>query len=150
MRLGVKPADDPTITGSLAAIDATIKVTAPQGALWYRYNHDGYGERADGSPYTGQGIGRLWPLLSGERGEYAVARGLPASGYLRALSGSANQGGMLPEQVWDRADAAGFRFGQGTGSATPLAWAHAQFVRLAVSISAGRNVETPSIVDARY
>src|SRR5262249_8264772 len=47
-------------------------------------------------------------------------------------------------------DANGFTLGQGTGSATPLAWSLAQFVRLAVSISAGRNVETPAVVAGRY
>jgi glucoamylase len=89
-------------------------------------------------------------VLTGERGEYAVAAGQPSQGYLTTMAGSANPGGQIPEQVWDRADAYGFRFGQGTGSATPLAWAQAQFVRLAVSISAGHNVETPSVVAARY
>ena len=95
-------------------------------------------------------MGRLWPVLTGERGEYALAAGQPAQGYLTTMAGSANSGGQIPEQVWDRSDAYGFRFGQGTGSATPLAWAQAQFVRLAISISAGRNVETPSVVAARY
>ncbi|MGH3716447.1 MAG: glucan 1,4-alpha-glucosidase [Micromonosporaceae bacterium] len=150
VRLGVKRPDDPRITASLAVVDAHIKVNTPQGPVWYRYNHDGYGETADGRPYAGAGIGRLWPVLTGERGEYALAAGQPAQGYLNTLGNSANAGGMIPEQVWDRADAYGFRFGQGTGSATPLAWAQGQFIRLAISISAGRNVETPSVVAARY
>jgi len=149
-RLGVKRADDAKIRDSLAVVDSTIRVRTPEGDIWYRYNHDGYGETADGRPYTGTGVGRLWPVLTGERGEYAVAAGQPSQGYLTTMAGSANPGGQIPEQVWDRADAYGFRFGQGTGSATPLAWAQAQFVRLAVSISAGHNVETPSVVAARY
>ena len=40
--------------------------------------------------------------------------------------------------------------GEGTFSATPLAWTHAQFVRLAWSIDAGRPVEQPAIVACRY
>ncbi len=150
VRLGVKRADDVHITNSLKVVDANIKVTTPAGDVWYRYNHDGYGETADGRPYTGQGIGRLWPVLTGERGEYAIATGQLGTGYLRTMAATANAGGQIPEQVWDRASANGFTFGKGTGSATPLAWAQGQFVRLAVSLSAGRNVETPSVVAQRY
>jgi glucoamylase len=64
----------------------------------------------------------------------------------------ANDGRMIPEQVWDRekSPAPKFRFGAGTGSATPLAWSMAQFIRLAISLDRGRNIETPEIVAARY
>ena len=44
----------------------------------------------------------------------------------------------------------GFPPGEGTFSATPLGWTHAQFVRLAWSIDAGRLVERPRIVACRY
>src|SRR2546423_10884647 len=37
-----------------------------------------------------------------------------------------------------------------TGSATPLAWSMAQFIRLAVNLKSKRNVDTPNIVAARY
>ncbi len=59
---------------------------------------------------------------------------------------------MIPEQVWDRPEptAYGFTFGEGTGSATPLAWSMAAYVRLAHSIDAGRPVATPSVVADRY
>ncbi len=150
VRFGVKPADDACITGSLPEVDSTIKVNTPNGPGWYRYNHDGYGETADGKPYTTAGVGRLWPLLTGERGQYELARGNDARPYLATMAKMANDGYMLPEQVWDRADAHGFAFGEGTGSATPLTWAMAQFVRLAHSIDAGENVETPAIVSDRY
>lgn len=63
---------------------------------------------------------------------------------------TANEGSMMPEQVWDRAEPDGFRFGEGTESATPLGWMHAQFVRLAWSIDAGALVETPAVVACRY
>lgn len=150
VRLGVKPADDPAIAGSLPEVDSTIRVNTPNGAVWYRYNHDGYGETSTGGPFTGAGIGRLWPILTGERGEYELANGRPATSYLTTMAAAANTGFMIPEQVWDRASAHGFTFGEGTDSATPLAWSMAQFVRLAHSIDAGAPVETPSIVQARY
>jgi glucoamylase len=59
---------------------------------------------------------------------------------------------MIPEQVWDlkQAPNAAFSFGKGTGSATPLAWSMAQFIRLAMNIQEGRNLETPKAVLDRY
>ena len=44
----------------------------------------------------------------------------------------------------------GEKSGQGTRSATPLAWTHGQFVRLAWSIDAGLPLERPAIVACRY
>jgi len=139
-------------------IDQIIKVETPNGASWYRYNHDGYGEMDDGRPwnfdgkYTGRG--RLWALLSGERGEYELARGEKdqARGRLDAMLAFANEGMMLPEQIWDKtlSPSPDLKFGEGTGSATPLAWSMAQFVRLAVNLEEGRNVMLPDIVAARY
>ena len=152
VRLGVKAPDDPAVAGSLPEVDASIKVTTPSGDLWKRYTHDGYGETADGGPWTGTGIGRPWPLLSGERGEYELARGRDALPYLRTMAATANSGRMIPEQVWDQSDPTehGHVFGKGTGSAAPLAWAMAQYVRLAQGIGAGKPVETPSVVADRY
>ncbi|KFZ82142.1 glucoamylase [Amycolatopsis sp. MJM2582] len=150
VRLGVKPAADPDVAASLSEVDSTLKVDTPNGPMWYRYNHDGYGETASGGPYTGAGVGRLWPLLTGERGEYELANGRSATTHLATMAASANAGFLIPEQVWDRPSAAGFTFGEGTGAATPLAWSMAQFVRLAHSIDAGAPVETPSVVKQRY
>ena len=151
-RFGVKRADDRMIVESLALIDQLIKVETPFGAAWYRYNHDAYGETPNGGAYDGRnGIGRLWTLLTGERGEYEVAAGdLPsARRRLDTLAGFANDGWMIPEQVWDR-NGPGFQVGRGTGSATPLAWSMAQFIRLAMSIEKGRNVETPRVVAEKF
>jgi glucoamylase len=155
VRLGIKAADDPLVRKSLDVVDQLIKVEPPAGAAWYRYNYDAYGERPDGNSYDGQkGKGRLWTLLSGERGEYELARSdrARARKHLKTLAAFANDGLMLPEQVWDRSEGSGanFRFGSGTGSATPLAWSMAQFIRLAMNIKAGRNLETPQIVASRY
>ena len=141
VRLGVKPANDRLIVESVKLIDQLIKVETPFGEAWYRYNHDAYGETPDGGNYDGRnGVGRLWTLLTGERGEYEIAAGdiRSARKRLDTLAGFANDGLMIPEQVWERS-------GTGTGSATPLAWSMAQFIRLAMNIEKGRNLETPQI-----
>jgi glucoamylase len=155
VRLGIKGAEDKLIQKSLAVADQRIKMDAPEAVGWYRYNHDAYGEREDGGAYDGQkGIGRLWTLLTGERGEYELALGdaQKARQRLDSLMAFANDGLMIPEQVWDRRASPGdsFRLGSGTGSATPLAWSMAQFIRLAMNLRAGRNLETPDIVTRRY
>jgi glucoamylase len=155
VRLGIKRADDPLIVKSLAVVDKLIQVETPSGAAWYRYNHDAYGERADGAGYDGRaGQGRLWTLLTGERGQYELALNdrAAAARRLDAMLGFSNAGLMLPEQIWDKSSSPrpGLRFGKGTGSATPLAWSMAQFIRLAVNLQEGRNLDTPAIVAARY
>ena len=152
VRLGIRPADDPVIERSLKVIDSTIRVQTPSGATFRRYNHDGYGETLFGGPWTGQGVGRIWPIFAGERGEYEVARGRDGSSYLDAMSNFANSGGMIPEQIWDQADPteSRFVFGSGTGSATPLAWSMAQFIRLVVCVEEKRVVEQPAVVASHF
>ncbi len=157
VRLGIKPANDAKVVASLPEIDATIKVTAPEGDMYHRYNFDGYGESDSdcrGFPAHHAGKGELWPILSGERGEFALASGNRpvAVKMLETMAKAANPGFMIPEQVFDHTEQRcdGFIFGQGTRSATPLAWSMAQFVRLALSIDAGKPVETPEVVANRY
>lgn len=152
VRLGIRPANDPIIQNSLKVIDATIRVQTPNGPDFYRYNHDGYGETSFGGPWLGEGVGRLWPIFAGERGEYEIAAGASPAPYLQAMLHFANDGGMIPEQVWDRANPTHghFIFGSGTGSATPLVWSMGQFMRLAVDASAGRVLERPAIVAQHF
>ncbi len=159
VRLGVKPADDALIVQSLEVLDAQLKLDTPSGSFWRRYDFDGYGETAEGGPWdisepdTARTLGRAWPLFAGERGEYALAARQPALPALEAMARSANEGALLPEQVWDGRPPSGqpgFELGKGTFSATPLIWSHAQFVRLAWSIQAGYPVEQPSLVACRY
>jgi glucoamylase len=155
VRLGVKSPNDQLIRDSLKLVDEMIKVQTPAGEAWYRYNHDAYGETPTGENYDARnGVGRLWTLLTGERGEYEIALGDLANARKRldTLAAFANDGFMIPEQVWDlrHSPRAELRFGAGTGSATPLAWSMAQFIRLAMSIEKGRNLETPKIVFDRY
>jgi glucoamylase len=152
VRLGVRPANDAIIAHSVQVIDSTIRTETPNGPAFRRYNHDGYGETYFGGPWLGEGIGRLWPIFTGERGEYEIALGHDPTLYLDSMEQFANAGGMIPEQVWDQADPSSFRFtfGSGTGSATPLAWSMAQFLRLAVCAEQKRIVETPSVVAEHF
>lgn len=151
VRYGIREAHDPVVVESLAVIDAVLKVDTPEGPCWYRYNHDGYGNRADGGPYLGYGIGRPWPLLTGERGHYELAAGRDARPYAQALEGFGGRGALLPEQVWDRDDeSAGMRCGRPTGSAMPLLWAHAEYIVLMRSIADGKVFERIEPVAARY
>ena len=140
VRYGIRRADDPLIVDSIAVVDRILKVDTPLGPCWHRYNHDGYGERADGGPYTGYGVGRAWPLLTGERGHYELAAGHDPSLYIRTLEHFAHGTGLLPEQVWDEPDLpkAKMRFGYPTGSARPLMWAHAEYVKLLRSVHDGQ------------
>ncbi len=74
------------------------------------------------------------------------------------MLGFAGEGSMLPEQIWDKPETPNadlrfmppLKFGEGTGSATPLAWSTAQFIRLAVNLQAGKNLDTPDVVAKRY
>jgi glucoamylase len=162
VRLGVKRHDDPAIVNTVAVVDGQLRVQTPQGPLWHRFTFDGYGETRGGGdwdlsePGSGRTLGRVWPIFAGERGEYELAAGRrdAAAALLLTLAGSANDGGMIAEQVWDGrpptgADGGG-PLGTGTRSATPLAWSHAQLVRLVWSLEAGRPVERPAIVACRY
>lgn len=159
VRLGVLPADDPAVVNTLAVVDEQLGVRTDRGLYWHRASFDGFGEKVDGSPWdydqpAGSRItrGRAWPLLNGERGEYAIADGRPAAGraQLGRIAAATGPGLMLPEQVWDRQPPRVFEPGTPTASATPLAWTHAQFVRLAWDAAAGRVLEQPRVVAARY
>jgi glucoamylase len=170
VRLGVKPANHPVVLNTVRVVDDQLASGEASGRyFWHRFNFDGYGEKKDGSPWdigfaanptevwsNNVTIGRNWPIFGGERGEYELLSGnkAAASARLGHMAAAGNDGFMLPEQVWapdfPPAGGAGFPLGEGTFSATPLAWSHAQFVRLAWSIQAGHPVERPSIVAGRY
>ncbi|WP_430270516.1 glucan 1,4-alpha-glucosidase [Pseudoalteromonas ruthenica] len=124
---------------------------------WRRYGNDGYGEDekrgsnyAEGGNNTDGQRGRVWPFFTGERGHYEIAAantvrgGLTAQDYQRiqhtyvfGMEAFANKGMMLPEQVWDGVgvNPFGYELGEGTNSATPLAWTHAEYVKLLRSLS---------------
>ncbi len=167
-RLGELPASDPDVLASLPVVDATIRSDTPNGPGWHRYNGDGYGDGAtDGHPWapSGQGTGHLWPVLSAERGEQLLQTGDSgaASGLLRSMQRFATAGGLIPEQNWELPDLAasafgtdptlasiGFTNGGPAGSAAPLTWSAAAFVRLARDLSDGALVDRPRATFNRY
>ncbi len=152
VRFGIRPADHPVVRDTLTVIDGVLKVDTPNGPSWHRYNEDGYGEQADGSAFLGIGIGRAWPLLTGERGHFALCAGEDPLPYLEAMDRMAGRGKLIPEQVWDT-DALPAKYlypGQPTGSAMPLVWAHAEFVKLVAARTAGAPVDRLTVVAARY
>ncbi len=136
--LGLRPANDEKLLSSLKLVNQKIRVTTPKGTGWYRYLHDAYGEDSKG---------RLWPLLAGEHGRFALE--LLKTGHISeetAMSqvnfvmdsflGFANDGLMIPEQIFENN-------GLGTGAATPLAWSHAEFLKLIWSREQKRNLANP-------
>jgi glucoamylase len=167
-RLGLFRADDPDVARSLQVVDATIRSQTASGPGWHRYNGDGYGDgNADGHPWapSNQGNGHLWPVLDGERAEHHIAVGDQATavGLVETMSRFAGGVGLIPEQDWENPDLApspfgtppevasiGFLNGQPAGSAAPLTWSAAQFVRLVRDLDARRLLELPADTVARY
>jgi glucoamylase len=128
----------------------------------------------EGKPWSGDcltqgsgfGSGHLWPVLSGERAEQDVAGG-DRSAAVQLLSEMANTAsgvGLIPEQAWEDPDlpaspygtqppecaSIGFTDGKAAGSASPLTWSEAQFVRLSADIRARAVTERPVDTTARY
>lgn len=154
VRFGLRAPDDPRIRNTIAVIDRLLKVELPAGPCWRRYNGDGYGEHDDGSAFDGTGIGRLWPLLTGERAHYELAAGRMAEAerLLRTFEACGSDGHLLPEQVWDADDVPErelFR-GRPSGSAMPLVWAHAEHVKLLRSLREERVFDMPPQPRKRY
>jgi glucoamylase len=151
-RLGLRAAADDRIRDSLHVAEAVLGHDLPTGRAYYRYNDDGYGEGPGGTPFTGLGQGRPWPLLAGERGHHAVVAGDDALPQLAALLAMRGRGGLVPEQVWDDDDIPSLDLyrGRPTGSAMPLVWGHAELVSLAVARHTGRAANHVDAVDHRY
>jgi glucoamylase len=152
VRYGIRKAGTPLMEDSLRVIDSALKTDFPAGPCWRRYTHDGYGQRDDGGPFIVWGRGRPWPLLSGERGHYEIAAGRDPHPYLVAMERFANSTQLLPEQIWDQPDIPGalLKYGYQTGSATPLMWAHAEYIKLLRSASDGRIFDVIDEVSDRY
>ncbi|MEO6761597.1 MAG: glucan 1,4-alpha-glucosidase [Candidatus Saccharimonadales bacterium] len=154
VRFGLRAADDPRIVSTVKIIDALLKIDTPSGTTWHRYNNDGYGEQADGSAFDGTGIGRGWPLLTGERAHYELSLGRKdeANRLQTSMEQFAGDSGLLPEQVWDSADIPEHELslGRPSGSAMPLAWAHAEYLKLRRSLRDGRIFDLPPQTVQRY
>lgn len=154
VRFGLRAPDDPRIRDTVRVIDFELRVETPVGPCWHRYTGDGYGEHEDGSPFDGTGIGRVWPLLTGERAHYALALGdrAEAERLLGTLERLASDGGLLPEQTWDAPDIPERElwFGRPAGSAMPLVWAHAEYLKLVRGLADARVFDLPPQPAERY
>jgi glucoamylase len=78
------------------------------GRFWHRASFDGYGEQPTAAmgaerPGSHKTIGRGWPLLGGERGEYELLAGAltrpPPAGTMGKAADDASH--LMAEQVWD-------------------------------------------------
>ncbi|KPZ68311.1 Glucoamylase precursor [Shewanella sp. P1-14-1] len=148
--------DDTTLEHNLRV---KYEFTAKDGSKipgYRRYGNDGYGEDiTTGFSYAEQGNtadqrGRVWPFFTGERGHYELALAKSTGSltpevhqqlintYVQGMETFANEGLMLPEQAWDgvgNPTRYNYAMGQGTNSATPLAWTHAEYVKLVRSMT---------------
>jgi len=155
VRFGLRAPDDQRILNTIRLIDAILKTETPTGPCWHRFSKDGYGENSHGDPFIfhGTGIGRCWPLLTGERAHYEVAAGNinKAKALFKAMESFANNG-LLSEQIWDTRDIPekDLYFGKHTHSAMPLLWAHAEYLKLCCSIQQGKVFDMPSFTRKRY
>jgi glucoamylase len=152
VRLGIRSGLDPRIQDTIRVVDKLLAVETPSGTLYRRYNRDGYGEHADGRSFDGSGIGRAWPLLAGERGHLALQSGEDPLPYLQAMWRCASAGGLLPEQVWDAEPIPALELvpGRPSGSAMPLVWAHAEFLKLLVAREQKRPIEWLAAVEQHF
>ena len=176
VRYGVRAPDAPSILATLPEYDDQTRedrfrvrydVNGVPG--FRRYGNDGYGETTDTGGNYGVGgqmdpaqRGRLWPFFTGERGHYELAARLKAgetdltpvrNTYVRGMESFANGGLLLPEQAWDgvgHPTAHGYQPGQGTNSATPLAWTHAEYIKLLRSLADRAVWDRYAPVEDRY
>jgi glucoamylase len=154
VRFGLRRADDPRMVATMRVVDHALKREMEAGPYWYRYNDDGYGEHPDGEAFDGTGVGRLWPLLTGERAHVAVAAGdrAEAMRLLATMEAAASPGGMLPEQIWDSHPIPEHELepGRPSGSAMPLVWAHSEHIKLLRSLADGAVFDMPPQTRERY
>ena len=68
------------------------------------------------------------------------------------IEAQASPGGLIPEQVWDAEDVPkhGLHNGRPAGSAMPLVWAHAEYIKLARSIRERKVFDMPPQPVIRY
>jgi glucoamylase len=152
VRYGIRAADDPIIVDSVKVVDAVLRRETPKGPGWRRYNHDGYGTGKHGEPFLGYGQGGCWPLLGGERAHYELAAGRDVSEMIAQYESFASRGGMMPEQIWDKPDIPEEKLVTGcpSGSAMPLVWAHAEYIKLLRSAADGKVFDLIPVVAKRY
>jgi len=154
VRFGLRAADDPRVVATVTVIDRLLKSETTTGPVWHRYNGDRYGEHEDGAPFDGAGVGRGWPLLVGERAHYELAAGRrDVAGRLAlTMAAQSSSGRLIPEQVWDGIDLPLRELfnGRPAGSAMPLVWAHAEYIKLRRSLRDDNVFDLPPQTVQRY
>lgn len=154
VRFGLRAPDDPRILDTVKVIDYLLKIETKRGPSWRRYNEDGYGEHENGDSFDGTGIGRGWPLLAGERAHYEIAlkNYARAKELLLALVEQSGEHYLIPEQIWDSKDIPDKLLfnGQPTLGAMPLVWAHAEYIKLVVSLENKAVYDCPTETTERY
>lgn len=153
VRYGIRGPEEPLVKASVRVMDRVLRAETPRGTCFWRYNGDGYGQRDDGTPYHDHwGVGRPWPLLGGERGHYEVAAGGDGGKFIKSLEGFASTAGLLPEQIWNAESIPEeyMETGRSTGAARPLAWAHAEYIKLLRSKRDGKVFDRVDEAAARY
>jgi glucoamylase len=92
--------------------------------------------------------------LTGERAHYELAAGRShvAEHLAQAMETIAGEAGLLPEQIWDSADIPERQLflGHPSGSAMPLVWAHAEYLKLCRSLLDGHVFDQPAQTVERY
>jgi glucoamylase len=136
--LGILPADDLHVANSIAVTanpnagesSGSLEELLPDGMDFFRYNHDGYGETSTGGDFTGTGIGRLWPILDGEYGQYQDLLGNKVAPFVGDLQHYATPSYLIPEQVWDVDAPTGDTPGTPTLSMSALNWSLSMYIQL--------------------
>ncbi len=165
VRLGVFSPNDWSIIETLPTYDndKILKQDVAGSAAYFRYDYDGYGNKNNGDAWDGSGRGRLWPLLTAERGIYEIDRtgdGAAGGKYLETLRAMASPEGFIPEQVYnspvtfqnpffDVLLPNGYKPGDSTGSMRPLSWAMGEYINLLVATQT-RHSDAPEVVRKRY
>ncbi len=138
MILGILPANDLRVANTIAVTAnpnvsqsaGSLEQLLPDGPDFYRYNHDGYGETSTGGDFTTSGIGRLWPILDGEYGQYQDLLGNKVAPYVSDVAHYATASYLVPEQVWNLAPPSGDTPGTPTGSMSALNWSLSMYIQL--------------------
>ena len=94
----------------------------------------------------------MWPLFTGERAHYELAAGRDPAPLIATYEHFATPGQMMPEQVWDEADRPDLdlELEEPAGSAVPLVWAHAEYLKLLRSAVDGKVFDRIDCVYDRY
>ena len=150
VRFGLRMADDPRILATLAVTDALLRTRRRAAGLAPlqrgRLRRARGRERLDG---TGIGrAGRCWSASAATTSwrrdaTHAVPRGDAPDGVSRRDAARAGLGRGADPRPRPRS-------GRPSGSAMPLAWAHAEYVKLLRSIALGHAIDRPAAAWHRY